>query len=114
MFNSAPLSVNQRDEEIHLNKKCKWKRRRKRVGYRWKRKCKCSKRYPEDKHIHSLRECSYKMVYKWIPHYGYVYVLEINCYCSHSPGIRRYDLKKKTSILIIYVVNERMYTFLEF
>lgn len=92
MFSSAPLSDNHRDEEFHLNKKCKWKRRKKHGVYKWKRKCKCNKGYPEVKYIHLLPECSFRMVSKWIPVYGFVYVLEINCHCSNSSAIRRYVL----------------------
>lgn len=96
MFTSAPLSDNHRIEEIHLNKRCKWKKRMKPEGYRWKRKCKCSKRYPKEKCIHLHPECSYIMVKKWSPVEGTdVYVLEINCYCSHSSAIKRYVLGKR-------------------
>lgn len=96
MFTSAPLSENHRIEEIHLKKKCKWKMRRKSEGYRWKRKCKCSKRYPKEEKIHLRPECSYKMVQKWSPvEETNVYVLEIHCYCSHSSAIKRYVLGKR-------------------
>lgn len=107
MFTNAPLPDNQRDEEIHLNKKCKWKRRRKPDGYRWKRKCKCAKKYPEEKHIHSRHECSYIMVQKWSPgEQRLVYVLEINCHCSHCSAIRRYVLwKRQYSLNTIFIVH---------